>query len=205
MLYSLKLIALKLTKDKQSVWNVICKMSLYRMFTAKTSKAWNLKNPQRNVESVDWCGHIKGVRVQRKDKPVASVANLITLLECAYQKRLQSNHSNLKPMVKSHAFAKCQLKRETHQAVVTMNTCTLLIEQGALSAKTPTVPVQVNAVVTPAVQNTYKPCRSRKCIRGHIPMHAIFAVFYLFFLPDLSRLSFTSRTPDKDQKIEQLF
>ena len=36
-------------------------------------------------------------------------------------------------------------------------------------------------------------------------MHAIFAVFYLFFLPILSKPSFISRTPDKDQKIEQLF
>ena len=36
-------------------------------------------------------------------------------------------------------------------------------------------------------------------------MHAIFAVFYLFFLPVLSRPSFTSRTPNKDQKTEQLF
>ena len=25
-------------------------------------------------------------------------------------------------------------------------------------------------------------CRSRKCIRWHIPVHEIFAVFYLFFL-----------------------
>ena len=39
-------------------------------------------------------------------------------------------------------------------------------------------------------------CRSRKCIRGHIPMHAIFAVFYPFFIPVLSRSYFTSRTPD---------
>ena len=31
-----------------------------------------------------------------------------------------------------------------------------------------------------------------------------FAVYILFFLPVLSRLSFTSRTPNKDQKIEQL-
>ena len=48
-------------------------------------------------------------------------------------------------------------------------------------------------------------CRSRKYIRWHIPVHAIFAVFYLFFLPVLSRPSFTSRTPNKDQKTEQLF
>ena len=48
-------------------------------------------------------------------------------------------------------------------------------------------------------------CRSRKCIRWLIPVHAIFAVFYLFFLPVLSRSSFTSRTPNKDQKTEQLF
>ena len=63
------------------------------------------------------------------------------------------------------------------------------------------------AVVTPVVPNTYKPCRSRNCIRGHIPMYAIFAVFYLLsvFLPVLSRPSFTSRTPNKDQKIEQVF
>ena len=48
-------------------------------------------------------------------------------------------------------------------------------------------------------------CRSRKCIRWHIPVHAIFAVFYLFFLFVLSRPSFTSRTPNKDQKTEELF
>ena len=61
------------------------------------------------------------------------------------------------------------------------------------------------SVVKPAVQNTYKRCKSRECIRWHIPVHAIFAVFYLFFLPALSRPSFTSRTPNKDQKTEQLF
>ena len=60
-------------------------------------------------------------------------------------------------------------------------------------------------VVKPAVQNMYKPCRSRKYIRGHIPMHAFFAVFIYFFIHVLSRSCFTSRTPDKDQKIEQLF
>ena len=32
-----------------------------------------------------------------------------------------------------------------------------------------------------------------------------FCCFYLFFLPVLSRSSFTSRTPNKDQKTEQLF
>ena len=64
---------------------------------------------------------------------------------------------------------------------------------------------RITAVVKPAVQNTYKRCRSRKCIRWHIPVHAIFAVFYLIFLPVLSRPSFTSRTPNKDQKTEQLF
>ena len=62
-----------------------------------------------------------------------------------------------------------------------------------------------DSVVRPAVLNMYKCCRSRKCIRWHIPMHAIFAVFYLFFLPVLSRPSLTSRTLNKDQKIEQLF
>ena len=57
------------------------------------------------------------------------------------------------------------------------------------------------AVVKSAVQNTYKPCRSRKCIRWHIPVHAIFAVFHLLFLLlVLFRPSFTSRTPNKDQK-----
>ena len=32
-----------------------------------------------------------------------------------------------------------------------------------------------------------------------------FAIFIYFFIPVLSRPSFTSRTPDKDQKKEQLF
>ena len=61
------------------------------------------------------------------------------------------------------------------------------------------------SVVKPAVQNTYKRYRSRKCIRWHIPVHAIFAVFYLFFLLVLSRPPFTSRTPNKDQKTEEHF
>ena len=39
----------------------------------------------------------------------------------------------------------------------------------------------------------------------HIPLHALFAVLYRFFLPVLSRPFFTSRTPNKDQKTEQLF
>ena len=36
-------------------------------------------------------------------------------------------------------------------------------------------------------------------------MYAIVAVFIYFFIPVLSRSYFTSRTPHKDQKIEQLF
>ena len=48
-------------------------------------------------------------------------------------------------------------------------------------------------------------CRSRKCIQGHIPIHAIFAIFFCFFVPVLSRSYFTSRTPDKEQRIKQLF
>ena len=63
----------------------------------------------------------------------------------------------------------------------------------------------MGSVVKPAVQNTYKRCRSRNCIWWHIPVHAIFAVFYPFFIPVLPRSSFTSRTPNKDQKTEQLF
>ena len=63
----------------------------------------------------------------------------------------------------------------------------------------------VDSVLKLAVQNTCKAYRSRKCIQGHIPMHAIFAVFIYFFIHVLSRSCFTSRTPDKDQKIEQLF
>ena len=53
----------------------------------------------------------------------------------------------------------------------------------------------LDPVITPAVQNMYKRCRSRKCIRGHIPMRAIFAVLIYFFIPVLSRTYFTSRTP----------
>ena len=51
-------------------------------------------------------------------------------------------------------------------------------------------------VVRPAVQLL----QIQKCIRCHIPVHAIFAVFYLFFLPILSRPSFTSRTPNKTRR-----
>ena len=54
------------------------------------------------------------------------------------------------------------------------------------------------SVVKPAVQNTYKRCRSRKCIRWHIPVHAIFAFFiyfsYLFYLGHLSLLGLQTKT-----------
>ena len=50
------------------------------------------------------------------------------------------------------------------------------------------------SVNKPAVQNTYIRCRSRKSIRWHIPVHPIFGVFHLFFLPVLCRPCFTSRT-----------
>ena len=56
----------------------------------------------------------------------------------------------------------------------------------------------------PAVLNTYKCYRYRKCIRCYIPMHEII-VYLLCFLPALYRSTFTSRTPNKDQKVEQLF
>ena len=59
------------------------------------------------------------------------------------------------------------------------------------------------SIVKPAVQNMYKPYRSRKYIRERIPVHEIFGIFSFFFISVLSRPSFTS--PDKDQKIEQLF
>ena len=63
----------------------------------------------------------------------------------------------------------------------------------------------IYTVIKPAVQIPYKPCRYRKYIWDNIPMHAIFCCFYLLFHTVLSRSYFTSRTPDKDQKIEQLF
>ena len=54
------------------------------------------------------------------------------------------------------------------------------------------------------VQYMFKPCRYRKCIRSHIPMHTIFAAFiylsYLFY----SGCTLCLRTP-KTKKIEQLF
>ena len=56
------------------------------------------------------------------------------------------------------------------------------------------------AVHKPVVQNMYKHCRSRKYIQWYIPVHAIFAIFYLLFLPVLSRPSFTYR--DSKQRPE---
>ena len=56
-----------------------------------------------------------------------------------------------------------------------------------------------------AVRPVVQLLQIQKCIRCHIPMHAIFAIFYQFFLLVVSRSSFTSRTPNKDQKIEQFF
>ena len=53
------------------------------------------------------------------------------------------------------------------------------------------------SAVTPAVHLL----QIQKCFQGYIPMHAIFAVLIYFFIPVVSRSYFTSRTPDKDQKI----
>ena len=55
---------------------------------------------------------------------------------------------------------------------------------------------------TQLLSQQYNCCTSRKCIWWHIPVHAIFAFFYLFFLPALSK---PSRTPNKHHKTEQLF
>ena len=68
--------------------------------------------------------------------------------------------------------------------------------------------VQVNSswiihsvVVPPVVQNTYKPCRYRKCIRVHIPMHAIFAIFIFFsyqsYLGHTSLLGLQTKPEDR--------
>ena len=58
----------------------------------------------------------------------------------------------------------------------------LLITRAASSSMPKKLKRWVNIVVRPAVLNTYKRCRSRACIRWHIPMHAIFAVFLSVFL-----------------------
>ena len=47
-------------------------------------------------------------------------------------------------------------------------------------------------------------CRSRKSIRTNIPMHNLLPVYYPFILQVVSQLYFTSTTPNKDEKIEQL-
>ena len=54
------------------------------------------------------------------------------------------------------------------------------------------------SIVKPAVQ------LSRKCIQWYILVHS-FLPFLIYFLPVLSRPSFTSRTPNKYQRTEQLF
>ena len=47
--------------------------------------------------------------------------------------------------------------------------------------------------------------RSRKSKRSYIPLCKFFAVYFLCFLQAADRSSFTSRTPNKDQKVGKLF
>ena len=68
------------------------------------------------------------------------------------------------------------------------------------------------AVAVKAMSGTFQPlgqrsncCRSRKSIRGHIPMYNFLPVYILYFLQALTMEHFTSTTPNKDQKVEQLF
>ena len=46
------------------------------------------------------------------------------------------------------------------------------------SPKVIVIDIGIDRVIKPAVQNTFKPCRSRKYIQGHIPMHDIYLYFY---------------------------
>ena len=61
------------------------------------------------------------------------------------------------------------------------------------------------AVVRHAVLEQYNDCRSRKCIRDCIPMYIFSAVYFLYFLQALFVSDFTSKTPNKDQQVEQPF
>ena len=60
-------------------------------------------------------------------------------------------------------------------------------------------------VVRHAVLEQYNYCRSRKSIRGYIPMYIFAAVYFLYFLQALFVSDFTSRTPNKDKQVEQPF
>ena len=48
-------------------------------------------------------------------------------------------------------------------------------------------------------------CRSRKSIRGHIPMYNLLPVYILYFLQALSLVHFISTIPNNNQQKEQLF
>ena len=61
------------------------------------------------------------------------------------------------------------------------------------------------AVVRPAVLNTYNVADPGSASGATFQCMQFFTVFIYFFIPVLSTPSFTSRTPNKDQKIEQLF
>lgn len=53
---------------------------------------------------------------------------------------------------------------------------------------------------SPKHKHVYIRCRSSA--QCYIPMHKIFAIFYFFFTSSV-RQSFTSKTPNKDQKVDQ--
>ena len=60
-------------------------------------------------------------------------------------------------------------------------------------------------VVRPAIQNSTNVADPGSASGGTFQCMQFLPFFYLFFLPVLSRPSFTSRTPNKDQKTEELF
>ena len=65
--------------------------------------------------------------------------------------------------------------------------------------------VELVTVVRPAVLNQYNDCRYRKSIRDYIPMYIFSAVCFLHFLQAVFLSDFTSRSPNKDQQVKQLF
>ena len=95
-----------------------------------------------------------------------------------YHNNLMSNH------IHSHAT-----QEKTPSSSIWLSSCSSKGESVHTPAVTP-------AVQLLQIQEVHPEPHSNAC--------NFFAIFIYFFIPVLSRPSFTSRTPNKDQKIEQL-
>ena len=136
--------------------------------------------------------HTKSPNGKPHKKPVVVKAKLITI----------SSGSVVEPKVKQGQSGTSEIEytpcvRGRHQLEVTVNGLPVAGSPFPVLVKTPSNTAQP--------LGTRSICRrSRKYVFGYIAMYNFSAVYFLYFLQALFVSDFTSRTPNKDEQVEQL-